>query len=160
EPLLGPHGARDGVFYSPQPLGPDGRVAFVYPGSGNEFTGMGRDIGLAWPEVLRRQDRENACLRSQYLPGHFWNESPRPPSLCAGIFAQVALGTLVTDVLGSLGVQPAAAIGYSLGESSALFALRVWADRDGMLQAMTASPLFAEELAGGCRAARAAWRLG
>ena len=40
-----------------------GGVAFVYPGSGNHFPDMGRDLGLAFPHVLRRQMAENDTLR-------------------------------------------------------------------------------------------------
>ena len=57
------------------------------------------------------------------------------------------------------GVHPDAAIGYSLGESAALFALRAWAGRDVMLRAMNASTLFAGDLTGRCDAARKAWKL-
>src|SRR5262249_40587393 len=70
-----------------------------------------------------------------------------------------ALATLVADVLLDLGVRPRAAIGYSLGESAALFALRAWTDRDGMLDALTRSPLFATDLSGPCDAARRCWDL-
>jgi 3-hydroxymyristoyl/3-hydroxydecanoyl-(acyl carrier protein) dehydratase/malonyl CoA-acyl carrier protein transacylase len=151
--------ARDRLFYTPDPLGPRGEIAFVYPGSGNDFPGMGREIGLRWPAVLRRQDAENRRLASQYLPEKFWADPPVPASVKERIFAQVALGSLVSDVLASFGVRPAAAIGYSLGESAALFALRAWPDRDRMLEAMNESTLFVSDLTGTCDAARATWNL-
>jgi PfaB family protein len=139
-----------------------GEVAFVYPGVGNHFAGMGRALSAEWPQLLRAQDRENAYLRSQLAPGTFWNMDP--PATFADhrdpILGQVALGTLVTDLLRSLGVEPNASIGYSLGESAALFALRAWTDRDEMFRRLQASPLFRTELAGPCNAARRAWKLG
>src|SRR5262249_17883468 len=50
--LPGQHAVlRDRVFFSPEPLGEGGQLAFVYPGSGNEYPGMGRDLALAWPGV-------------------------------------------------------------------------------------------------------------
>ncbi len=150
---------RDRLFYAPEPLGPRGEIAFVYPGSGNDFPGMGREIGLRWPGVLRRQDAENRRLASQYLPGKFWADPPAPASVKERIFAQVALGSLLSDLLVSFGVRPSAAVGYSLGESAALFALRAWSDRDRMLEAMNASTLFVSDLTGRCDAARAAWGL-
>ena len=52
---------------------------------------------------------------------------------------------------------PDAAIGYSLGESAALVALRAWTDRDEMLRRLRSSPLFQTELAGPCDAARRVW---
>ncbi len=59
---------RDRVFFAPNPLGPQAKVAFVFPGSGNQFDGMGRDLSAQWPEVLRRQQSENELLRSQFAP--------------------------------------------------------------------------------------------
>ncbi len=150
---------RDRLFYSPAPLGPARRLAFVYPGSGNDFPGMGRDLAVHWPEVLRGQQSENLYLRSQYLPECFWQAPSMPVTHQNKIFVQVALGTLVTDLLGNFGVRPDAALGYSLGESAALFALRAWTDRDRMLQATHASPLFTSDLVGDRRAARTSWGL-
>ena len=74
---------RDRVFHAPVPLGRTGRLAFVFPGSGNDYRGMGRDLGVYWPELLRRQDAENGYLRSQYLPNIFWTDRPNVSSDCA-----------------------------------------------------------------------------
>ena len=73
--------------------------------------------------------------------------------------AQVVLGTIVTDLLASFGVRPDAVIGYSLGESSALFATRAWNDRDEIHARLDESPLFRTALAGPCTAARRAWKI-
>jgi acyl transferase domain-containing protein/3-hydroxymyristoyl/3-hydroxydecanoyl-(acyl carrier protein) dehydratase len=148
----------DGVLHTA--LG-EGGLAFVFPGMGNQFAGMGRDLSALWPEVLRAQDAESGRLRSQMAPGTFWNDDP-PASFDdhrAPILGQVALGAMVSDLLRGFGVEPGAAIGYSLGESAALFALRAWTGRDEILRRMERSPLFATELAGPCDAARRAWGL-
>src|SRR5262249_1309138 len=96
---------------------------------------------------------------SQYLPDVYWRGG-RPPEHRERIFAQVALATLVSDLLTSLGVRPTAAVGHSLGESAALFALRAWRDRDEMLRRMQTSPLFVSDLVGRRDAARRFWGLG
>jgi PfaB family protein len=152
-------GLRDRVFYSPRPLGRHAEIAFVYPGSGNDFPGMGRDLAWWRPSVLRRQDRENGRLRSQLVADKYWGDERADLSARERIFGQVALGSLVSDLLAEFGVRPVAAVGYSLGESAALFALRAWSDRDGMLRSMNESPLFASDLTGTCDAARYAWKL-
>jgi 3-hydroxymyristoyl/3-hydroxydecanoyl-(acyl carrier protein) dehydratase/malonyl CoA-acyl carrier protein transacylase len=149
---------RDRVFYSPRPLGRDGHVAFVFPGSGNDFAGMGRDLALWRPGVLRRQNAENQKLRSQLVADKYWTDERSALSVRERIFGQVTLGALVGDLLAEFGVRPASAIGYSLGESAALFALRAWTDRDAMFRSMHDSPLFATELTGPCNAARRAWK--
>ncbi|MBN1866740.1 acyltransferase domain-containing protein [Candidatus Sumerlaeota bacterium] len=153
---------RDRVFYSPKPLAKQGKIAFVFPGSGNHFVGMGRDLALEWPEVFRRQDARNLYLHDQFVPDLFWRNVPIEridENLQAVIFGQVALGTAVSDLIRSFGVRPQAVVGYSLGESAGLFALEVWTDRDGMLRRVRESTLFTQDLAGPCNAARKAWKL-
>src|SRR5262249_22811137 len=120
--LAAPTGDR--VYYTPSPA-PGAQVAFVFPGSGNAFPGMGRDLTAAWPELLRRQDADNVLLRSQFVPELFWNRTTLPEQATHRdlIFGQVTLGILVSDLVRRFGVRPHAAIGHSLGESVALFAL-------------------------------------
>ena len=164
---------RAGVFYSPLPLGPDGEVAFVFPGSGNHYVGMGAGIGVHWPHVFRHLDDETAHLQSQLLPHLFsphrrdWSGGSRDASdstaegrVLDEMLGQVAHGVAMSDLLRGLGVQPSAVIGYSLGESTALFAMRAWRARDEMYERMRQSPLFQSELVGRCEAARRAWNLG
>jgi 3-hydroxymyristoyl/3-hydroxydecanoyl-(acyl carrier protein) dehydratase/malonyl CoA-acyl carrier protein transacylase len=120
---------------------PPGKVALVYPGFGNDFPGMGRGLARRWPNLAEGRLYDAASVRDRLV-------------------AQVELATFVTDVLvEQLGIRPDAAIGYSLGESSALFALRAWRDRDGMLARLRESPLFVSDLTGRCDAARRHWGL-
>ena len=166
--LLAPVGSTEAqewpgetVALSREPMGPGAGLAFVFPAMGNGFAGMGRELAVHWPHVLQRQDRENELLRSQMEPGVFWNldmperfDDHRVP-----IFGQVTIGTVVADLLRSFGVEPSASIGYSLGESTALFGLRAWTDRDVMYRKFAGSSLFATDLAGPCDATRATWKL-
>ena len=154
--------ARDRIFYSPEPLGGCGKIALVYPGSGNHFPGMGMGLSVRWPEIFRRQDLANRYLRDQFQPQAFWSDQPLEALNAdhkALIFGQVALGTAFSDLLRNFGVRPQASIGYSLGESAGLFSLGAWTDRDLMLQRMNDSTLFTEDLAGHCHAVRQAWGL-
>ncbi|MEK9145947.1 MAG: type I polyketide synthase, partial [Elusimicrobiota bacterium] len=162
----------DRIFYSPLPVGRRGRVAFVFPGSGNQYLGMGLGVGAAWPEISRAQDAENGRLFDQSVPHLFapwllgtpsgWEEKALErlaQDHKAMIFGQVSHGTVLSDLVRSFGVQPDAVIGYSLGETAGLFSLRVWKDRDEMLRRMHASTLFVSDLAGPCDAARRSWGL-
>ncbi|MCK6486145.1 MAG: type I polyketide synthase [Phycisphaerae bacterium] len=163
---------RGGVFFSPAPLGRDAQTAFVFPGSGSHFVGMGCELGAVFPEALRSLDDDTRRLRSHLMPRWFaprrldWSdgwEREAAARIAADphcmIFGQVAFGVFVSDLLRGLGVQPDAYIGYSLGESTALFASRAWRGRDEMFERMERSALFRSELGGACDAVRRAWRL-
>lgn len=163
---------RGGVFYSPEPLAESGRVAFVYPGSGNHFLGMGQDLGVRFPEIMRDLDQESWRMADQFmacscLPQRVsWEphwQRQAAEELAADshkmMFGQVSFGLMMSDLLRRMGVEPSSALGYSLGESSALFALRAWPGRDEMLSRLERSPIFREDLSGPCRAARTAWEI-
>jgi acyl transferase domain-containing protein/3-hydroxymyristoyl/3-hydroxydecanoyl-(acyl carrier protein) dehydratase len=157
-----PPSLRDRIFYSGNPLGRDGKIAFVFPGSGNHYPGMGSELSFRRPDLFRRQDGENARLKDQFRPELFWNGAPSgvvSEDHRGVIFGQVAVGCAVSDAVRSFGIEPQGVIGYSLGESAGLFALRTWRDRDLMLERMEESTLFTSDLAGECRAARRAWGL-
>jgi PfaB family protein len=147
-----------------------GDVAFVFPGSGNYYRRMGRGIALALPGIHDRLEDEERALSTQLdSPGapsrrSAWHadwesaghESPsgRTEQI---IVAQVIYGVVMHDALRLFGVVPRAFIGYSLGESTALFASRTWRDRREMLERTLSSPLFRSQLAGQKTVIRAAW---
>ncbi|MHC9538686.1 MAG: beta-ketoacyl synthase N-terminal-like domain-containing protein [Vulcanimicrobiota bacterium] len=152
----------DSVFFTPDPLCRKGKIAFVFPGSGNCYPGMGRELSSAFPHIMERQDKENEFLEKQIMPEHFWySESLNhlAGDLRTPMVGQVALCTVVSDIVRSFNVNPQAVLGYSLGEMAGLFSLRAWKDRDLMLERMEQSRLFTEYLAGQCLAARNCWRL-
>ncbi len=75
------------------------------------------------------------------------------------IFGQVVFGGLMTCVLDRFRIRADAVIGYSLGESAALFAQGVWSDRGDMLERMKDTDLFTTQLAGPCLSLHRAWKL-
>ncbi|MDX2481755.1 MAG: beta-ketoacyl synthase N-terminal-like domain-containing protein [Desulfuromusa sp.] len=153
---------RDRIFYSAKPLGAKNKVAFVFPGSGNHFAGMGRELSARWPEIYLQQEQNNKYLADQYLPEHFWkaelSESIQD-NHNALVISHVAQCTALSDLVRYFGIKPQMISGYSLGESAGLFSSGAWQDRDGMLQRLEKSPLFTNELAGECRAAKRIWGL-
>ncbi|MCX5791271.1 MAG: beta-ketoacyl synthase N-terminal-like domain-containing protein, partial [Elusimicrobia bacterium] len=163
---------RDSIFYSPSPQGGRGNLAFVFPGSGNQYIGMGRELWTQWPEIPRRLDAESGYLRNQMVPDHFvpwrllwgagWRDETEREIIDdykSMIFGSVAHGAAVSDLVRLLGVEPAFVIGYSLGETAGLFATRTWTARDEMLRRINESSLFVSDLAGPCDAARRFWNL-
>ncbi|MGK2906239.1 MAG: beta-ketoacyl synthase N-terminal-like domain-containing protein, partial [Desulfuromonadales bacterium] len=153
---------RDRLFFAPEPLAAHGQVAFIFPGSGNHFAGMGQDLSARWPAIYSGQDARSQFLARQFLPELFW-KTELAETLHdhhnALVIGQVALGTAISDLVRSFGIEPQAVSGYSLGESAGLFSFGAWKDRDGMSQRLNASTLFTNDLAGECRAARRVWNL-
>ncbi len=137
-----------------------GETAFVFPGSGNHYSGMGRDLAARFPSVMYRQGLENERLRDQVLPEFFWDDvdpasiRDNHPALLQG---QTSMCAISSDVLRLLGFRPSASIGYSLGEMAGITAFRIWRSRDEMMDRMNSSTLFTHDLAGECRAAAEVW---
>ena len=147
-----------------------GRLAWVFPGSGNHYVGMGQELLLGFPEVARALHEETETLSSQLVPRSFaplrndWTGDWRRDALKRAeerphdvIFAQVAHGITVARILEHLSVQPDAVLGYSLGESAALFSSRAWSARDEMYHRVSTSRLFRNQLAGDNDIAADAW---
>ena len=166
---MGPSG---GINYSPHPLGRSGKLAFVFPGSGSHYLGMGRDIGIQWPHILRDMDARTSQLMTQLLPDCYvpWRVSWEPgwqkkayQKIIADplhmIFGQVVHGSVMANLIKNFGIQPSAVLGYSLGESAGYFAMSVWPECGQMLKRMQRTNLFSTELAGPCNAARQIWRI-
>lgn len=135
-----------------------GKLAFIFPGAGNAYPGMGRGLAAAFPWVMERQHAENDRLRDQFAADAYWDQSRRPTARDC-LIGQVSFAALVTDILAELGIRPDCIIGNSLGVSAGLFATRIWTARDEMLRRLTTSPLFTTDLTGPCNAVRRHWQL-
>lgn len=170
--LQGPGQGQGGLYFSRNPLGSSGGVAFLYPGSGNHYAGMGRELGQLHPQLMESIDAESPRLLDYFAApwtvpyrSHWpsdWSDQSRlaiASDLHRSIFGQVMFGLLGSDILRHYGLQPGYAIGYSLGESASLMSLRAWSRRQEIHARMEASDLFRQQLGGPCLAARRLWNL-
>ncbi len=154
--------SRERIFYAAQPFGADAKVAFVFPGSGNHYAGMGRELSARWPQIYQQQHQQSKYLADQYQADQFWRGELAENihnDHNALVISHVAQCTALSDLVQSFGIHPQMISGYSLGESAGLFSTGGWKDRDGMLQRLEKSPLFTNELGGECRAAKRIWNL-
>lgn len=148
-----------GVFFSSQEIGGD--VAWVFPGSGNHYLGMGRELATLFPEVASEVCSEATHSFQHFTPwltqpfrshrGPGWEEeavAAIDADPLAPIFSQVTYAILAARVLQCFLPLPKAAIGYSLGETAALFATGAWQERDEMFHRTVNSPLFFQQLRG------------
>ena len=163
-----------GSFFTPRPLGREGKVSFVYPGAFNSYPGIGRDLFYLYPNLFAQISEISRDVGSLLNEQQLYTRSLTPlgEADLAGIEARLnadpitmlisgsCLAFLYTEVLRKVfEIQPASAFGYSLGEVSMLFASRVWTEADGTSQALRESPLFRSRLVGPQNAVREYWDL-
>jgi len=161
-----------GSYFTPNPLGAQGKVAFVYPGAFSSYPGLGRDLFHLFPAL-------HPGFAAQVAnPGQLVGERALFPrslnrlseqqlnqltfKLMADSMTMLQSGatysTLVTKILREqFGLQPHAALGYSLGETTMMYALGLWSVQDNNSAELLASPLFRERLSGPKNAVREFW---
>ncbi len=146
------HPAGAGVCFRATPI--DGEIAFVFAAGGAAYHGMGTQLLRALPELATPIstnfalgdiatwifDADHDPLPADYLWG---------TALLSQIHAQLTLRLL--------GLQPTAAIGYSSGESNALFAFGVWNDMDAMRREILDNGMLDREIAVEFEAVARAW---
>ncbi|MCY0954259.1 beta-ketoacyl synthase N-terminal-like domain-containing protein [Streptomyces sp. H27-S2] len=164
-----------GSCFTAKPLGPGAKVALVFPGAFNSYLGLGRAMFRAFPGLLPRFEAQ-AERPADLLRGTALYPRSRGPlgrrelmalegNLVEDIPLMLAAGTsyalLSTDLVREvLGVPVHGAFGYSLGESSMLFATGGWIKSARGDEKISASPLFVDMLRGPKRTVRTLWSLG
>ncbi len=167
-----PIDGRDGIYFVPASFAIAGKTALVFPGSGNQYLGMGRALHAALAPLMARIEGKYERLATELMARWVmpwrsdWRDDWRGDAkqtlaedMRRVIFAQVTFGMVMHDLLGELGIRPDAVIGYSLGESTSLFATRAWPDDEEMLRRMMASSLFKDDLYDARYALQRAWHL-
>ncbi len=123
--------AQQGIFVSPEDL-PAPPLAFVFPGQGSHYEGMGRDLYESFPVIKEWMDRAAAALDFDLLKLLFHD---REEDLLKTRWQQPALFAVehaLARYLIGLGIRPAAMAGHSLGELTALCLAGVYSPEDGI----------------------------
>lgn len=163
-----------GSFFTARPIGPDGKVALVYPGAFNSYPGLGQDFFRAFPGLLDRFEsqadepalhlRSRALYpRTQVTPGRrelMGLEAELGEDIPFMLATGTSFAILYTDLVRKvLGVRAHGGFGYSLGESSMLFATRGWLPESRRDELISDTPIFKDRLCGPKRTVREHWDL-
>ena len=120
------------------------KTAFLFPGQGSQYVGMGRDLVCIFPRALQLLERANARFGSyRRLTDHIYpvpsqnmqTRQGQERSLRCTDIAQPAIGAIslaMVHVLENFGVKPAMTCGHSFGELTALCAAG-WIDETTFL---------------------------
>ena len=130
-----------GSYFTAEPLGATARVGFVYPGLASSYGGMMKDYLQLFPQHLdyyRAQTDQLHELVHHPLVHPRYLQRPDPAgrqaqqarflnNTVAAAESSISMSVLVTRVLRQdFGLQPQAALGYSMGGITMLFAAEVW----------------------------------
>ena len=150
----------NGSYFTPNPLGPDSKIAFVYPGAFNTYVGMGSELFYLFPELydslLSITENPSRTINANVIfPKDI---SPENTTLLQNklfenpiqmISSGVCFSYLYTKILRDcFGVEPSSAFGYSLGENSMMFAMGIWSQADAMRTSLEVSPIFHSRVSG------------
>jgi acyl transferase domain-containing protein/NAD(P)H-dependent flavin oxidoreductase YrpB (nitropropane dioxygenase family)/NAD(P)-dependent dehydrogenase (short-subunit alcohol dehydrogenase family)/acyl carrier protein len=123
-----------GVYFSAQPLAPEGKLAFLFPGQGSQYPGMLQDLLLHFPELRQTIEQAVRMLAGKldepltsyiFPPPAFTSEEEKAhqQALTRTNVAQPAIGAVdlaMFHLLEELGIEPQMAAGHSYGEYVAL----------------------------------------
>lgn len=150
---------RGGVFWYAEPLAAEGRVAFMFPGEGAQYTNMLADLCRHFPEVRREFDlTDEAFAKAEFAQPLSRLIFPLPEEAETAEEELRELGGAVTSVtlaeralmalLRTLEIKPQSIVGHSSGEFGALMAAGAIAPEgdDALIEATAEGALNAVKL--------------
>jgi acyl transferase domain-containing protein len=125
----------EGIYHFKEPLGLEGKLAFLFPGEGSQYRNMLGDLCIHFPEVRRVFDLMDRAYENHprdYLPSDVIFPPPlgspsqdRLYNMDSGAETVFCANQALYALIEKLGIRADAMVGHSTGEHSALLASRV-----------------------------------
>jgi malonyl CoA-acyl carrier protein transacylase len=122
--------AHQGIFIQAENL-PVPPLAFVFPGQGAQYGGMGRELYASFPVIREWMDRAAAAADFDLLQLMFHDREENLQKTRWQQPATFAMENAMARYLTTLGIRPVAMAGHSLGELTALCQAGVYSPEDG-----------------------------
>jgi PfaB family protein len=163
-----------GSYFTVNPQGKKGHVAFVYPGSFTSYIGLGRNIFRLFPQLHNDVIIKNVYNRVDNIEKILYPRSINKLSRrqlenieqtliddpVSMLESEVGIAGLMTAILKNyFQIQSPYAFGYSLGETSMMLAQGIWTSFKSTSDYLNSSPLFKTQLSGPKNAVRHHWGL-
>jgi acyl transferase domain-containing protein len=140
------------IHFRERPIG--GELAFAFAGAGAAYADMGLDLLRQLPQLNDRLAARSTRLATA-LP-RWWKGGAVDAE--TQLWAASALSQLHLEFSrGVLGLRADAWLGYSSGETNALFAAGVWQDADALIAATESSAIMRREIGGEFAAVARHW---
>jgi len=161
-----------GSYFTPNPLGKDGAIAYVYPAAVNSYLGINRTLFRLFPKsfddvIIKSLYKRAAEVEALVYPRSLNKLSVREletlekkllDDSLAMFEAEVLFARLITTVISDdFQIKPKYVFGYSLGETSMMVAQGVWSDFYQVSNTFNSSALFGDRLSGAKNAVREYW---
>lgn len=144
-----------GIFYADKAM--QGKVTFMFTGANTSYPGMGRDLLLKYPSIIKeiatRYDHTEKIIDLLYdtqdLDLSLNQELETSSYLCQAhaLFSEKILG-----------LKPDSVFGYCSGETNALIAMQAWRDMSALLHEVRQSNMYTQHLSGKFKILEQAWQ--
>jgi PfaB family protein len=163
-----------GSYFTAHPIGPEGKVALVYPGAFSSYPGLGRDLFRAVPGLLDQYEESTDQPARSFRQAALYPRTQsfldqrelmtREAQLRADIptmfMSGISLGYLLTDLVRDvLRVPVHGGLGYSLGEFSMLFASGALQNAGRGDELIADALVLRERLGGSYQTVRELWQI-